>query len=507
MFGFKEQETVFKRNAKDEDAPTLKEKEIILSTASLLANQYTARLPSTKQLQMEIQHFDKKIKQGELENKQHSDLTIFWMEIVTRKDQFRIGTGMLHYEPPIDVRKIDKYHLIKLFQVWKGFSWIRNFGWIGQLKNSIQPDIAEFQSYVELFEGVKVLETDNSTENIVNEINFSGYGCVGKFTHNLGEIKNLESIIMDHNPISGDIPDNFDNLVNLQKLSFVGCLLTGKITAKVFSCYINITTLNLSFNSMHGEIPDIFHVSPHLTDINLAGNKFTGEIPSSFGSLKQLKTLKLYHNNFTGIIPMSFKELTNLTEINLSKNRLIGGIENLFNNLSLISLILHSNSITEDLPLELCHLTSLVTLHLQNNQFVGIFHKEWSNLMSLKWLNLSNNRLYGVIPEEIGLLDKLETLNLANNQFVGPIPKALAKLIKLHDFSLLSNYSSESFYIPREFKKTTFQRIYKMGPSLDIDNIHWKTNDSIDTSMIGNPFHKYHPEKSKSENHIVRKTV
>ena len=84
------------------------------------------------------------------------------------------------------------------------------------------------------------------------------------------------------------------------------------------------------------------------TTIDLSSNKFHGQIPDVVGKLKFLKVLNFSHNDLVGHIPLSFENLTELESLDLSSNMLEG-----------------------EIPNQLTSLTSLSTLNLSYNQLVG----------------------------------------------------------------------------------------------------------------------------------------
>lgn len=60
------------------------------------------------------------------------------------------------------------------------------------------------------------------------------------------------------------------------------------------------------------------------------------------------------------------------------------------------------------------------------------------------------------------------------NHIVGPAPYSLANLINLKDFELFSTPSTETLYVPKSFSAKSFERIYRWGPSVGLDNVVWR---------------------------------
>lgn len=89
---------------------------------------------------------------------------------------------------------------------------------------------------------------------------------------------------------------------------------------KIFS------SIDLSNNAFHGEIPRDLGNLNSLIVLNVSHNSLTGIIPSSFGNLTQLESLDLSCNALSGNIPQEFAKLTFLGFLNLSHNKLEGQI-------------------------------------------------------------------------------------------------------------------------------------------------------------------------------------
>ena len=93
-------------------------------------------------------------------------------------------------------------------------------------------------------------------------------------------------------------------------------------------CYNIETTfsLDLSQNGLTGEIPSDIEQLVNLTYLNLYANELTGEIPPEIGSLTNLTYLDLQMNQLTGQVPQEITNLVNLIFLQLNDNNLIGEI-------------------------------------------------------------------------------------------------------------------------------------------------------------------------------------
>ncbi len=177
--------------------------------------------------------------------------------------------------------------------------------------------------------------------------------------------------------LTGEIPAELGNLVNLVRLELLGNNLTGEIPPELGNLE-NLQTLNLSLNDLRGEIPAELGSLINLRHSNLSANALSGEIPPELGNLEELQTLDLGRNDLSGAIPA---ELGNL--------------------MSLWALRLNSNALTGEVPSELGNLEDLNTLNLSANDLNGEIPAELGNLKKLQWLFLNSNSLTGSLPHEL----------------------------------------------------------------------------------------------------------
>ena len=66
----------------------------------------------------------------------------------------------------------------------------------------------------------------------------------------------------------------------------------------------SINTLSLASNNLSGSIPNNIGNLINLTYLSFANNELTGEIPPSIGDLINLNSLNLINNNLSGEIPV-----------------------------------------------------------------------------------------------------------------------------------------------------------------------------------------------------------
>ena len=95
--------------------------------------------------------------------------------------------------------------------------------------------------------------------------------------------------------MSGEIPLELGNLVNLEQLELLQ-------------------------NQLSGEIPPELGNLANLQVLSLGGNRLSGEIPPELGNLASLVALALNSNQLTGSLPSSLSQLTALKDFAFGDN-------------------------------------------------------------------------------------------------------------------------------------------------------------------------------------------
>lgn len=88
----------------------------------------------------------------------------------------------------------------------------------------------------------------------------------------------------------------------------------------------NLQSVLLQNNAIYGAIPSAVGKLEKLQTLDLSNNKFEGEIPSSLGDLGNLNYLRLNNNSLVGQIPESLSKLKGLTLMDVSFNNLSGSL-------------------------------------------------------------------------------------------------------------------------------------------------------------------------------------
>ncbi|KAM0908751.1 hypothetical protein ACQ4PT_015238 [Festuca glaucescens] len=168
------------------------------------------------------------------------------------------------------------------------------------------------------------------------------------------ELTSLQAVrILDlsNNKFSGAIPQYLENLKGLTGNATdsvgnpfeeaygkgIGFIIVGSYSDS-FSVVIKgqvleyrkntlyLMSIDLSCNSLTGEIPEELSSLAGLINLNLSSNLLSGNIPHKIGNLRSLESLDLSKNTLGGGIPQSLTNLTYLSYLNLSYNNLSGRI-------------------------------------------------------------------------------------------------------------------------------------------------------------------------------------
>jgi Leucine-rich repeat (LRR) protein len=164
----------------------------------------------------------------------------------------------------------------------------------------------------------------------------------------------------------------------------------------------HVTVIDLPLNGLSGSIPAEMGNLINLETLYLADDQLSGSIPAELGNLSNLRGLYLHNTQLSGSIPRELGNLINLEILYLSNNQLSGSIPAELGNLSnLKDLYLSNNQLNGFIiPTELGNLSKLGVLDLSHNQLSGSIPAELANLYYNTWIKLNNNELCGNIPLE-----------------------------------------------------------------------------------------------------------
>ncbi|KAB2006343.1 hypothetical protein ES319_D11G338000v1 [Gossypium barbadense] len=235
---------------------------------------------------------------------------------------------------------------------------LRNNTMFGELPSTLQnpPDLIMFDISENHFSGSVPAWIGDKLSNLeilsLRSNNFDGH-----IPHKICDLQFLQNLDLAHNNISGVIPKCFYNLsamattkktnneisagnvnyVNLEDPIYLNnvnaapfylkALLVMKGREDEYGSTLGlVTSMDLSANSLTGEIPKEIGSLIGLLSLNFSGNLLTGNIPDSIGKMELMESLDLSMNRLNGEIPPSFSNLNFLNHFNVSYNNLTGQI-------------------------------------------------------------------------------------------------------------------------------------------------------------------------------------
>ncbi|CAG7889771.1 unnamed protein product [Brassica rapa] len=255
----------------------------------------------------------------------------------------------------------------------------------------------------------------------------------------LRSLKNLVSLGLYENRLTGVIPREFGDFKSLAALSLYRNKLTGKLPEELGS-WTGFSYIDVSENCLEGQIPPDMCKKGAMTHLLMLQNRFTGQFPESYAECKTLIRIRVSNNSLSGMVPYGIWGLPKLQFLDLASNRFEGPFtDDIGNAKSLGSLDLSSNLFSGSIPSQISGADSLVSVNIRMNKFSGQVPDSLGKLKELSSLYLDKNNLSGDIPESLGLCGSLVVLNLAGNSLSGRIPGSLGSLRLLKSFNLSEN--------------------------------------------------------------------
>ncbi|GFY83860.1 leucine-rich repeat protein kinase family protein [Actinidia rufa] len=281
--------------------------------------------------------------------------------------------------------------------------------------------------------------------SLCNSLSLRRNSFTGEVPDWVGNMRGLESLDLSANNFSGPIPNSIGDLELLKELNLSTNKFTGSLPKSLTSC-INLSALDVSKNSLIGNLPPwIFNLG--LQSVSLSGNRLTGRmeydsLSSKATSYRSLKILDLSSNSLSGEIPSVIRRFSSLQLLNLSRNSLIGSVPITIGELKTTQVLdLSFNQLNGSIPSEIGGAVSLHELRLETNFITGTIPSEIENCSSLTSLILSKNNLTGLVPVAISNLFLISKIvDLSFNDLSGTLPKELTNLSHLLIFNISHNH-------------------------------------------------------------------
>ncbi|XP_027357264.1 receptor-like protein EIX1 [Abrus precatorius] len=287
----------------------------------------------------------------------------------------------------------------------------------------------------------------------VTRLTMSSWNLGPKFPSWIQSQKYLKYLEISNTGISDSIPTWFwetfsqDSYLNLSHNSIHGEL------ANTLKNPISAQILDLSSNRLSGQLPQLFE---KMIRLDLSNNLFSGSMTEllckNHDKPKKLEFLNVASNSLSREIPDCWLMWPYLVDVNLQSNHFIGNLPSSMGSLvSLQSLQLRNNTLSGNFPPILKNTRELISLDLGENNFSGNI-PAWigERLVNLKILRLRSNKFMSHIPSQICALKSLQVLDLANNSFSGNIPNCFnllnAMMLPNRSTDPLIYCSSNTFY-------------------------------------------------------------
>lgn len=270
-----------------------------------------------------------------------------------------------------------------------------------------------------LFLSFSFLQTLNLANNTFSNISIPS--SFGNFT-------SLRTLNLSNSGLSGQVPIELSQLVNLQSLDLSTLYFPGTCSLSLQNHDLSTLLRNLT---MLREL--------HLNGVNISssGSDWCRAISSSLPNLKVLSLANCY---LSGPIDNSLGRLFNLMELYLGSNDLSVHVPEFFATfVNLRVLSLSSCNLNGSFPSKIFQLPKLRILDLENNQLLAGSFPEFGQNGMIEYLVLKGTNFSGTLPESIGNLKTLSRLELSNCQFSGPIPNSMANLTQLVHLDLQFN--------------------------------------------------------------------
>ncbi|KAM7497899.1 hypothetical protein LguiA_022313 [Lonicera macranthoides] len=238
-------------------------------------------------------------------------------------------------------------------------------------------------------------------------ISIRNYRLNGSFPKSFGQISTLVYLDFSYNQMTGSFPDQilFPSLKILD-LSFNSVALKFSSSQAPFQLDI----IRLAYCNLGARFPKWIQSKSNFSELDISSAKISNTIPNWFWDFSpKLQHLNISYNQIHGAIPDL--SLNHAQVLDLSQNNISGSIPLYFNNL--ISLVQ-----------EITSLEGLVSLNLSRNNLTGNIIQKIDHTKMLESLDLSRNQLPGEIPTGLASLTLLSVLDLSNNNFLGKIPSS-----------------------------------------------------------------------------------
>ncbi|PNT75728.1 hypothetical protein BRADI_1g37562v3, partial [Brachypodium distachyon] len=156
----------------------------------------------------------------------------------------------------------------------------------------------------------------------------------------LSQLSDLQLLDLAENKFVGSIPESFARFSLMRQTSIMQPIIRSSKVAVGFE-FSDPDSMDIFWKGRER----IFRGSPFVTGIDLSGNSLSGEIPSELTNLKGIQLLNMSRNYLSRSIPKEIGNLKMLESLDLSWNKLSGPIPPSISNLMFLSTLNLSNNL------------------------------------------------------------------------------------------------------------------------------------------------------------------
>ncbi|KAL3698279.1 hypothetical protein R1sor_012355 [Riccia sorocarpa] len=186
----------------------------------------------------------------------------------------------------------------------------------------------------------------------------------------VGKMETLRTLDLSGNRFNGSLPQRFPS--SLVWIFLDNKSLSGDVRDTNLFTLPSLKTLDLSENSLSGDLSSTNFSLPNLTQLYINKNNLTGTFPD-MGGLQNLSSFDISQNGFEGPLPSGFTNLSQLRFCNISFNRFSGRFYVPLHAAYGLSLDLSNNRFTYEILADIgtSNFTSVRKLYLGDNNLQG----------------------------------------------------------------------------------------------------------------------------------------
>lgn len=318
-------------------------------------------------------------------------------------------------------------------QTWFGIS-VKN-GTIVELNLSNNGLKGNFPVYIASLKNLQKLDLSNnqlsgevpaaiSSLNSLTKIDLSNNRLTGNPTAAFAGLFNVEDLGLGGNLFTiSDVNSLLQNFNNIKILNIADLGLTN-IPQKI-STFPNLETLILDNNPIAANAYETLTGLSNLKTISLSGTQLT-QIPAQVYNLRQITSLDISNNQITEQNTGGLSALTNLDWLSLENNRLTQIPSQISQLQKLQTLNLGRNKVARNFS-AIINLPKLQQIFLNDNQLLGDFPLELVGMKSLLMVNIDGNQLSGELPAQLPKITFIRNNRFTKDQLLNYVKKSSSK--------------------------------------------------------------------------------